>query len=134
MWVSRDVDLLGRIVHAIGDPDSPAILRSITDSPKNARNVSEDTGIPLSSVYRKLATLKKARLARVFSYETTKEGKKQALFAASVNEVRIIVNNEDIEFGLAAAQEDAGSSSPEPTVGRSLSSYSDLGQVPIQTS
>ena len=100
-----DSALRDRIYEAIGDPDSPKILHSIRSLPKNAQSISEETGIPLSSAYRKLATLRGAGLAYVKSFEVTLEGKRQELYMASVLEVRIGIMGDQLEIELVPTNE-----------------------------
>ena len=100
-----DPVLRERICEAIGDPDSTKILHSIRGPPKNAQAVSEETSIPLSSVYRKLAVLKEAGLAFVKSFEITAEGKRQDLYITSVLEVRIGILGDQPEIDLVPTDE-----------------------------
>ena len=102
-----DNALREKIAQAMGDADSPRILHAIRGVPKNAQEISGETGIPLSSIYRKLAILKNAGLAYVKSFEITQEGKRQDLFVAAVTEVRINMNGERVELELIPTHENA---------------------------
>ena len=96
-----------RILEALGDPDTPKILLSIRRLPKSAQVLADETTIPLSSIYRKMATLRSAGLVHVRSYEITSEGKRQDLFLSSVTEVRVGMGNEGVELELIPTEESA---------------------------
>lgn len=102
-----DPELRDRIADALGDPDSPKILQSIRSSPKRAQAISDEIGVPLSSVYRKLSLLKSAGLAFVESFEITPEGKRQDLYLSAITELRISVSGEQTEIELIPTSESA---------------------------
>lgn len=102
-----DPVLQDKILQALGDPDSPKILHGIRLVPKNAQTISMETGVPLSSIYRKLSLLRSAGLTIVKSFEITAEGKRQDLFLSAVSEVRIGVSGEQIHLELIPTEESA---------------------------
>ena len=102
-----DPGLRNRILEAIGDPDTPKILLAIRAAPKNAQTISEESGIPLSSVYRKLTALKAAGLAFASTFEITPEGKRQELLLSAVQEVRLGVAGAAAEVELIPTEESA---------------------------
>jgi DNA-binding transcriptional ArsR family regulator len=89
------------------DTDSSKILHSVREVPKNAQDISKETGVPLSSIYRKLAVLRGAGLVFVKSFEITSEGKRQELFLSAVTEVKLIVSGEKLEIELMPTSENA---------------------------
>jgi hypothetical protein len=89
------------------DADSSKILHSIWAVPKKAQDISDEAGVPLSSMYRKLAVLRGAGLALVKSYEITPEGKRQERFLSAVSEVKMIVSGEKVEIELTPTGENA---------------------------
>ena len=91
----------------MGDPDSPRILHSIRLVPKNAQTISAEIGVPLSSVYRKLAALRSAGLALIKSFEITPEGKRQELFLSAVTDVKIGLSGDEIQIDLVPTEESA---------------------------
>ena len=102
-----DPALRGKILEALGDPDSPRILHALGNVPKNAQTLADETEIPLSSIYRKLAVLRAAGLVLVKSSEITPEGKRQDLFAAAVTEVRMGLGKGGVELELIPTDESA---------------------------
>jgi hypothetical protein len=91
----------------MGDPDTPKLLHSIRELPKDAQTISQETGVPLSSVYRKLATLRNVGLAFVKSFKITPEGKRQDMYISGVIEVRIGMGGAQIEVELFPTHENA---------------------------
>jgi len=99
--------LRGRIARALEDADSSKILHSIRSVPKNAEVISAEVGVPLSSLYRKLAVLRGAGLVFVKSFEITSEGKRQELFLSAVTEVKLIVSGDKLEIEMTPTSENA---------------------------
>jgi len=99
--------LRGRIARALEDADSSKILHSIRASAKNADSISREVGVPLSSLYRKLAILRGSGLIFVKSFEITSEGKRQELFLSAVTEVKLIVSGDKLEIELMPTSENA---------------------------
>jgi DNA-binding transcriptional ArsR family regulator len=102
-----NADLRDRILDAVGDPDSLRILSVIKTSPKSAPVIASEIGVPLSSVYRKLAVLRRAGLAFVRSFDITPEGKRQDNFISAVKELRIGTSGEEVEVELIPTEETA---------------------------
>jgi DNA-binding transcriptional ArsR family regulator len=99
--------LRGRIARALEDTDSSKILHSIREVPKSAEVISNEIGVPLSSIYRKLAVLRGAGLIFAKSFEITPEGKRQELLLSAVTEVKLIVSGENLEIELMPTSENA---------------------------
>jgi DNA-binding transcriptional ArsR family regulator len=99
--------LRDRVLQAMGDPECATLLHSIRETPKDAQALSRETGIPLSSVYRKLANLKEAGLIITSSIRLTPEGKRQDLLISAVTEVRISFVGNDVEVDLIPTRENA---------------------------
>ena len=53
-----DPKLRNVILAVIGDSEAQKILLALHDLPKSAETLSEETSVPLSSVYRKIAELR----------------------------------------------------------------------------
>ena len=100
-----DAELRQSISQVLGDPEALKILHSVRDTPRNAQEISKESGVPLSSAYRKLGDLKAAGLVFVKSIEITPEGKRQDLFLSAVAEVRIDLTGGEVEFDLVPTRE-----------------------------
>jgi DNA-binding transcriptional ArsR family regulator len=83
------------------------MLHALGLVPKNAQTIADETGIPLSSIYRKLSVLRSAGLVLVKSFEITPEGKRQDLFVAAVTEVRVGLGRDEVELELIPTDESA---------------------------
>jgi DNA-binding transcriptional ArsR family regulator len=99
--------LRDKVLQALGDPESRVLLNAIRDTPKDSQTISREAGIPLSSVYRKLAALRESGLIMTSSFVVTPEGKRQDLLVAAVTEVRIAFRGEGVEVDLTPTQENA---------------------------
>ena len=102
-----DHDLRDRILGAVGDPDSLRILSVIKVNPKDAQTIASEIGVPLSSVYRKLAILRKAGLAFVKSFSITPEGKRQVAYLSAITEIRVDTSGPEIGVELTPCGETA---------------------------
>ena len=91
----------------MGDPHSQEILHSIRGSSKDAQSISEETRIPLSSIYRKLSILREAGLVFVKAFEITSVGKRQDKYMAAVSEVHVKTSGEVLEIELIPNDEGA---------------------------
>jgi predicted transcriptional regulator len=103
----RDPQLRERIARALEDSDSSRILHVIRAAPKSAPDIAKEVGVPLSSIYRKLAILRGAGLIFVKSFEITPEGKRQEVLLSAVTEVKLMVSGESLEIELMPTSENA---------------------------
>jgi len=93
-----------KVAQAFGDLDSIMILHAVSKIPQTAQDVAGKTGVPLSSVYRKLASLRKAGLVYLKSSEIA-QGRKRDLFASAVSEIRVVIDSEGIVLDLIPTEE-----------------------------
>jgi len=102
-----DAELRQRILQAMGDPDTSRLLQSVRTTAKDAQTISTEIGVPLSSVYRKLAMLKGAGLIYMSSFRMTAEGKRQDMFLCAVTEVKMEILGDQVEVELTPTQQNA---------------------------
>ena len=74
------------ILQVMADKYSRDILSTTQDTPKSALKLAQETGIPISTVYRRIQRLHDNRLVRV-SGEVTHEGKKHFLYQSKVKAI-----------------------------------------------
>lgn len=74
------------ILQVMADKYSRDILFITQDAPKSALNLAQETGIPISTVYRRIQKLYDNKLVRV-SGEVTQEGKKHFLYQSKVKAI-----------------------------------------------
>ncbi len=102
-----DSELRRSLAEATGDPGTLKTLHWVRSTPKNVQDTSQESGMPFSSAYRKLASLRAAGLVFVKSIEMTAEGKRQDLFLSAVAEVRGGLTGGEVEFELIPTREGA---------------------------
>ena len=90
VWKNGDLDeetslRVGLQEEYYHDKNLMKILFSLTSSPKSAKRISEDTGISITTVYRKIKKLKESQLVAI-SGCITDEGTKQFLYSKQEQE------------------------------------------------
>ena len=78
-----------RTLAALGDPVATALLSVLSRSDRSGHDLVVDTGLPQSSIYRKLRELQEAGLVDVPRLAFTPEGRKVEVFRIRVREVRV---------------------------------------------
>ena len=74
------------ILEIMADKYSRDLLRTTRELPKSALRISQETGIPISTVYRRIQKLQDAGVVRV-SGEINLEGKKHFLYQSKVKAI-----------------------------------------------
>ncbi len=74
------------ILQIMADKYSRDLLRITQDLPKSAFKIADETGIPISTVYRRIQKLQNNDAIRV-SGEITMEGKKHFLYQSKVKSI-----------------------------------------------
>ena len=87
------------ILEIMADKYSRDLLRTTRDLPKSALRISQETGIPISTVYRRIQTLQDAGVVRV-SGEINLEGKKHFLYQSKVKAISSKVAGEFINVEI----------------------------------
>ena len=77
------------ILAALGDPASRQLLLALGVREDDVHNLVLRTGLPQSSVYRKLKELQDAGLVRISRLAFTPDGKKVEVYRSRLREVRI---------------------------------------------
>lgn len=78
-----------KILNAVADPDNVKIMTLVRKESKSAQALSVETGIPQSTVYRKLDELKEAGLVMTEHF-TMNAGKKVDYVITTFSELRVI--------------------------------------------
>ena len=87
------------ILEIMADKYSRDLLRITQDLPKSALGMSQETGIPISTVYRRIQRLQDAGVVRV-SGEINLEGKKHFLYQSKVKAISSKVTGEFINVEI----------------------------------
>ena len=92
---------LETVLGALEDEDCRAIITTL-DEPMTASEISDESGVPLSTTYRKLERLDDASLLSE-STEIRSDGRHTSRYAVDFDEVRILLD-EHLEFELGIAR------------------------------
>ena len=87
------------ILQIMADRYSRDLLRITQDIPKSAFKIAQETGIPISTVYRRIQKLQDAGVVRV-SGEINLEGKKHFLYQSKVKAISSKVTGEFINIEI----------------------------------
>lgn len=77
------------VVTSLMDTSSRKILMSAIDEAKTVESLSADTGVPLSTCYRKITEMVKDRIMVVERLVMTPTGKKYALYRSAISGIHI---------------------------------------------
>jgi DNA-binding transcriptional ArsR family regulator len=96
------------ILEALGDPVSLRVLAALSRGERDVHSIVMETGLPQSSVYRKLHELAEHGIAYVPRYAFTREGRKVEVFRARVKEVRVVLAEGVARVTVTIRQDAAG--------------------------
>jgi predicted transcriptional regulator len=85
-------------IHVVSDRFSVKIITSIINNPKTAVEISKETGIPISTVYRRLQYLQENKLLKV-SGGINKDGK-FFVYQSRIKEIEITFNGQSIRVSI----------------------------------
>ena len=87
------------ILEVVSDKYCRAILTATMKKPKSAIEITADTGIPISTIYRRLQTLHHNKLVRI-SGSINEDGKKYFLYKSKVKAISASYNGNDVEINI----------------------------------
>lgn len=87
------------LLEILSDKYCRSILESIMRKPKSVIEIVAETGIPMSTVYRRIQTLHDSKLLAV-SGMITSEGKKLFLYKSKIKGMKSTFDNGQIEVDL----------------------------------
>ncbi len=93
------------ILEIISDKYCRGILTATMEKPKSATEITSDTGIPISTVYRRLQTLHDNKLVRI-SGSISEDGKKYFLYKSKVKAILTNFNGDFIEIEIVPNKSD----------------------------
>lgn len=94
---------------ALGDRVSFAIIKSTIRGAKTAAEISRESRVPLSSVYRKIGRLDRLGIIKVRRVADGKSGKKVAHYTCRARALRVKIDKDGAKVWLGAAQENSAS-------------------------
>ena len=89
-----------RIVEALTNVCSHAVLFSIVDEAKCAVKISKELQLSLSAVYKTLVQLEKLALVAIEKFEFSNEGKKIKQYRSKIKSANISINGNKFEVSL----------------------------------
>ena len=87
----NEYDVNQRIIEALTNVCSHAVLFSIVDKAKDAGEISNELQISISNVYKTLMNLEKLSLIKIERFVVTNTGKKIKLYRSRIKKAKISV-------------------------------------------
>ncbi len=97
-----EYDITQKIVEALTNVCTRAVLFSIVHEPKEATQIAHEVRISLSTVYKTLSTLEDLSLINVNNYRISEEGKKIKLYKSKIGQVVITIKDNEPILSLYA--------------------------------
>ena len=95
-----EYDINQRIIEALTNTCSHAILFSIVDEEKDAIQISGQLRISLSSVYKTLVSLEKLSLIEIQRFHINSDNKKIKMYRSKIKAAEITINGNKAEVKL----------------------------------
>ncbi len=86
-----DINITQKVIEALADSESRAILFSIIKNGRTAAELSDKLKIPLSSVYKKLADLEELTLIKVEKWMISDKGRKFKVYRSRISQADISI-------------------------------------------
>ena len=98
----KKYDITQKVIEALADTESRAIIFSITRKSKTAAELSHSLKIPLSSVYKKLTDLENLTLIKVEKTILSEKGRRFKVYKSRINKAEIIIKKPEPTLSLTA--------------------------------
>ena len=95
-----EYDVNQRIIEALTNVCSHAVLFSIVDKAKDAGEISDELQISISNVYKTLMNLEKLTLIKIERFVVTNTGKKIKLYRSRIKKAKISVEGTNSKVEL----------------------------------
>lgn len=96
----KKYDITQKVIEALADAESRAILFSIIKKGKTASELSAQLKIPLSSVYKKLADLEDLTLIQVEKWMISDKGRKFKVYRSRISKADISIRKPEPVLNL----------------------------------
>ena len=96
----KKYDVTQKVIEALADSESRAILFSIIKKAMTASEISEKLKIPLSSVYKKLSDLEELTLIEVEKWLISDKGRKFKMYKSRISKADISIRKPDPVLNL----------------------------------
>ncbi len=91
----KKYDVTQKVIEALADAESRAILFSTIKKGKTAADLSYQLQIPLSSVYKKLADLEELTLIKVEKWLISDKGRKFKIYKSRISKADITIKKSE---------------------------------------
>ena len=98
----KKYDITQKVIEALADAESRAIIFSIIRKGKTASNLSESLKIPLSSVYKKLSDLEDLTLIEIEKTILSEKGRRFKVYKSRINKAEISIKKSEPILSLSA--------------------------------
>ena len=98
----KKYDITQKVIEALADAESRAIIFSITRKGKTANELSVMLKIPLSSVYKKLTDLENLTLIKIEKTVLSERGKRFKIYKSRINKAEIVIKKPEPTLSLSA--------------------------------
>jgi predicted transcriptional regulator len=98
----KKYDITQRVIEALADAESRAIIFSIIRKGKTASHLSDSLKIPLSSVYKKLSDLEELTLIKVEKTILSENGRRFKIYKSRINKAEISIKKPEPILSLSA--------------------------------
>ena len=87
----KKYDISQKVIDALADSESRAILFSIVKKGNTAAELSDKLKIPLSSVYKKLSDLEELTLIEIEKWMLSDKGRKYKVYRSRIKQAEIAI-------------------------------------------
>ena len=87
----KKYDITQKVIEALADSESRAILFSVIKKGSTAAELSNKLKIPLSSVYKKLADLEELTLIKIEKWMLSDKGRKYKVYRSRISKADISI-------------------------------------------
>jgi predicted transcriptional regulator len=91
----KKYDITQKVIEALADAESRAILFSIIKKGRTASDISEKCKIPLSSVYKKLSELEDLTLIEIEKWLISDKGRKFKVYRSRISKADISIKKSE---------------------------------------
>jgi DNA-binding transcriptional ArsR family regulator len=96
-------NLRDRIISKLADPESRQILTSVFREHKTAIMIGQEVALPPSTLYRKISELKECGLLMVDSFSIRPDGKREARYVCTFNEIVFKPGEGEVELEITSS-------------------------------
>ncbi len=92
------------IVAQMADSESRLIINSTLKAPKTAMAIGKELGMPTSTLYRKIADLKRCGLLMVDRIVVREDGKREPAYACTFKEISFRTGEKGVELEVVLSE------------------------------